>query len=62
MDRVPCDILDVSLSGALLAVATVLGIPDRAVLRLPNGQQVLVEIVRRNRGKLGVKYVRAGTD
>lgn len=55
---VPCEIVDVSLSGAQLAVASVLGIPSALLLRLPTGQELEVEVVRKSPGKLGVRYVR----
>ena len=56
---IPCEILDVSTSGAQLAVITVFGIPATFVLRLPTGHQMDVEVVRRSAGKLGVRYVRS---
>lgn len=55
----PCEIVDVSMSGAQLAVASVLGIPSYFILRLSTGQEFEVEVVRRSPGKLGVKYIRS---
>ena len=55
---IPCEIVDVSMSGAQLAVASVLGIPSNFILRLPTGQEIDVEVVRRTPRKLGIKYVR----
>lgn len=55
----PCEIIDVSMSGAQLAVATVLGIPSTFILRLPTGEEFEVEVVRKSPGKLGVMYVRS---
>lgn len=55
---IPCRIIDVSLSGAQLSVPTVLGIPERLTLRLPTGQQIDVDVVRKSAGRLGVRYVR----
>ena len=54
---VPCEIADVSMSGAQLIVATVLGIPSTFILRLPTGQEREVEVVRKSAGRLGVIYV-----
>ena len=53
-----CEIVDVSLSGAQLGVASVLGIPSAFVLRLPTGQELEVEVVRRSPRRLGVSYIR----
>ena len=54
----PCEIIDVSISGAQLAVETVLGIPSTFILRIPTGEEIEVDVVRKSPGKLGVQYVR----
>ena len=59
LEVIPCQVMDVSVSGAQLAVATVLGIPSTFILRLPTGQEIDVEVVRKSPRKLGVNFVRS---
>lgn len=55
----PCEIIDASMSGAQLAVESVLGIPSAFILKLPTGEMMDVEVVRRSPRKLGVKFIRS---
>jgi hypothetical protein len=54
---VKCALLNASRSGALLLVTSVLGIPQRFVVRDDNGRNRTVEVVRRERGRLGVRFL-----
>lgn len=55
---IPCEIVDWSETGALLAVTSVLGIPQRFNLEPAAGGSYPVEMVRRNVGRIGVRFIR----
>jgi hypothetical protein len=54
---IPCEIIDLSSSGALLAVASVLGVPPQFRLEPHAGGSYVVEGVRREAGKVGVRFM-----
>lgn len=51
-----CWLIDVSASGALLGVASVLGIPNAFELLIDTGDTYRVIVMRRSAGKLGVRF------
>ena len=55
--EIRCAIRNVSPSGALLVVPSILGIPNSFELRVDDGATHRVEVVRRSPNRLGVKFV-----
>ncbi len=55
--RIPCTIKDVSKTGALLIVTTVLGLPDQFSIQMTNGPLRRVAIQRRGSSRLGVRFI-----
>jgi hypothetical protein len=56
-NSIRCSILDVSSTGALIQVRSILGIPNRFQLHEDAGPAHKVEVVRRSPSRLGVKFV-----
>jgi hypothetical protein len=54
--HVKCRVIDLSKSGALVAAASVFGLPDRFEL-WAGGQTYQVIVMRRSTGHIGVKFV-----
>jgi hypothetical protein len=52
-----CVVVELSRTGALLEVESILGIPDQFDLRISGQPSKLVAVVRRRPGHLSVKFV-----
>jgi hypothetical protein len=55
--RMRCFVKDFSKTGALLVVATVLGLPNEFPLQAIGGPRRNVRVVRRSAGKVAVRFV-----
>jgi len=56
-NSVRCSVIDVSGSGALLQLSSILGIPSKFRLQEGRGPTRTVEVVRRGPSRLAVKFV-----
>jgi hypothetical protein len=56
-NSIRCSILDVSNTGALIQVRSILGIPNRFWLQEDAGPAHKVEVARRSPSRLGVKFI-----
>jgi hypothetical protein len=56
-NRVGCSVVNISAIGALLAVPSILGIPMQFELQVGHGPRRRVEVARRGRSFLGVRFV-----
>jgi hypothetical protein len=56
-DRLRCIVKDFSITGALLIVPSVLGLPDDFELQAVGGPCRCVNVVRRSAGKVAVRFV-----
>ena len=52
-----CSIVDLSATGAQVLVPSILGIPNEFQLRVGEAPARRVEVVRRGRSRLGVKFL-----
>lgn len=55
--RVKCSVVDMSGSGALLRVSSILGLPNRFKLQEGRGAAHSVEVVRREASRLAVRFI-----
>jgi hypothetical protein len=56
-NSIRCSVIDISGSGALLQLTSILGVPNQFRLQEGRGPTRSVEVVRRGPSRLGVRFI-----